>query len=49
MQMIGGRGGGGGGGGTGSTGSYETRERASAGEPAPAGASAEGFDDDIPF
>jgi single-strand DNA-binding protein len=50
MQMIGGRGaGGGGGGGGGSTGSYETRERAPSGEAAPAGASAEGFDDDIPF
>ncbi len=53
MQMIGGRGGGGGGGGGGgsgsSTGSYETRERAPAQEPATSGASAEGFDDDIPF
>lgn len=52
MQMIGGRGGGGAGGGGGSggaTGSYEARERAAAAEPAPAGASAEGFDDDIPF
>jgi single-strand DNA-binding protein len=55
MQMIGGRGGGaagGGGGGsgsTGSTGSFETRERAAAAEPAGAGASAEEFDDDIPF
>ena len=49
MQMIGGRGGGGGGGGGGTTGSYESRERAPASEPAPAGASAEGFDDDIPF
>jgi hypothetical protein len=48
--MIGGRGGGASGGGAGgSTGSYESRERAPAGEPAPAGASAEGFDDDIPF
>ena len=54
MQMLGGRAGGGGGGGsgsTGSTGSYESRERAPAGEPAAsgAGASAEEFDDDIPF
>src|SRR5712672_3192594 len=53
MQMIGGRGGAGGGGGSGgaSTGSYESRERASSAEPAAAGAgaSAEGFDDDIPF
>src|SRR5438046_7999018 len=49
MQMIGGRGAGGGGAGSASTGSYETRERAPAAEPAPAGASAEGFDDDIPF
>jgi single-strand DNA-binding protein len=52
MQMIGGRGGGGGGGSGGSgggSGSFESRERAPSGEPAPAGASAEGFDDDIPF
>jgi single-strand DNA-binding protein len=50
MQMIGGRGGGASAGGSGgSTGSYESRERAPAGEPAGAGASAEGFDDDIPF
>ena len=46
MQMIGGRSAAGGGG---STGSYESRERAPAGEPAAAGASAEAFDDDIPF
>ena len=51
MQMIGGRGGAGGGAGSGSTGSYESRERAASAEPAAAGAgaSAEGFDDDIPF
>ncbi len=50
MQMIGGRGAGGSGGGSGGgTGSYETRERPASAEPAPAGASAEGFDDDIPF
>ena len=51
MQMIGGRGGGGGGGGgsSGSTGSYEARERAPASEAVASGASAEGFDDDIPF
>jgi len=53
MQMLGGRGGGGGSGGGGSTGSYESRERTPAGEPAAAsagaGASAEEFDDDIPF
>ena len=51
MQMIGGRGGAGSGGGSGSTGSYESRERAASSEPAAAGAgaSAEGFDDDIPF
>ena len=56
MQMIGGRGGGGSGGSSGGgsssssgTGSYESRERAPSGESAPAGASAEGFDDDIPF
>ena len=46
MQMIGGRGGGGGGSGSGG---YEARERAPAHEPASSGASAEGFDDDIPF
>jgi single-strand DNA-binding protein len=51
MQMMGGRGGGGGGGGGGSasTGSYEARERVPVSEPASSGASAEGFDDDIPF
>jgi single-strand DNA-binding protein len=56
MQMLGGRGGAGGGGGsggggTGSTGSSESRERAPVGEAAAAGAgaSAEEFDDDIPF
>src|SRR5260221_5681054 len=48
MQMLGGRAGGSGGA---STGSYEARERAPASEPAAAGAgaSAEEFDDDIPF
>ena len=58
MQMLGGRsgsGGSGGSGGTASTGSYESRERAPlAGSAAAAGsdsggASAEQFDDDIPF
>jgi single-strand DNA-binding protein len=52
MQMIGGRAGAGAGSGAGSgggTGSYEARDRAPAAEPAGAGASAEGFDDDIPF
>src|SRR6185369_7083576 len=49
MQMIGGRGGGGGGGGGSGSGGYEARERAPAHEPASSGASAEGFDDDIPF
>ena len=51
MQMIGGRGAAAAAvaGSGGSTGSYEARERAPASEPAPAGASAEGFDDDIPF
>jgi len=52
MQMLGARGGAGGGGGAGtggSTGNFETRERAPVSEPAGAGASAEEFDDDIPF
>ena len=54
MQMLGGRGGGGGsagGSGGGATGNYEARERSPApeGVPAGAGASAEEFDDDIPF
>jgi single-strand DNA-binding protein len=53
MQMIGGRGGAGGGGGGagagGSTGNFEAREHAPVSEPAGAGASAEEFDDDIPF
>jgi single-strand DNA-binding protein len=55
MQMLGGRGGGSGGGGGGSsggaTGNYEARERSPVpeGVPAGAGASAEEFDDDIPF
>jgi single-strand DNA-binding protein len=56
MQMLGGRGGAGGGAGGGaagggSTGSYESRERAPVGDAATAGAgaSAEEFDDDIPF
>ena len=47
MQMMGGRGGGGGGGA--GTGAYEARERAPVSEPVSSGASAEGFDDDIPF
>ena len=48
MQMLGGRGGSGGGGGTAGS---EVRERSAApeGVPAGAGASAEEFDDDIPF
>src|SRR4029078_2161318 len=56
MQMIGGGGGwgggGGGGGGVGAgrcSGGSEARERPPPHEPASAGASAEGFDDDIPF
>jgi single-strand DNA-binding protein len=52
MQMLGARGGAGGGGGAGTggnTGNFETRERAPVSEPAGAGASAEEFDDDIPF
>jgi single-strand DNA-binding protein len=49
MQMLGGRGGAGGGSAGGGTGSFEARERAPVGEPAGAGASAEEFDDDIPF
>jgi single-strand DNA-binding protein len=49
MQMLGGRGGAGGGGAGSGTGSFEARERAPVGEPAGAGASAEEFDDDIPF
>jgi len=54
MQMLGGRGGGGGGASGGGGGGYEPRERAPMGEAASAGAggagaSAEEFDDDIPF
>ncbi len=59
MQMLGGRGGASGGGGAGAgagsggsaTGNYEARERSAMpeGVPAGAGASAEEFDDDIPF
>ena len=55
MQMMGSRGGGGGGGGGGAsggaTGNFEARERSPVpeGVPAGAGASAEEFDDDIPF
>ena len=51
MQMMGSRGGGGGGASGGATGNFEARERSPVpeGVPAGAGASAEEFDDDIPF